>query len=106
MPEYYKLFATGNGAMLITAGDCPKQLVKYDMKPDQLGMFALPSGPARHVALLGGTLYSVSAAATEEQKDAVVRWIETKSILKRQIHIRTPQKRNCKKISAKISLSV
>lgn len=80
--EYYKLFATGNGAMLITAGDCPKQLVKYDMKPDQLGMFALPSGPARHVALLGGTLYSVSAAATEKQKDAVVRWIETKSNFK------------------------
>ncbi|MGN0183015.1 MAG: ABC transporter substrate-binding protein, partial [Candidatus Ornithomonoglobus sp.] len=80
--EYYKLFSTGNGAMLIAAGDCPKRVTQYDMKPDQLGMFAIPAGPARHVSLLGGTLNSVSGTSTDKQKEAAVRWIETSTSFK------------------------
>ena len=47
------------------------------MKPDQLGMVALPAGPKRHVTLLGGGTNCVKAGATEEEIDASIRWIET-----------------------------
>ncbi len=75
--EYYKLFATGNAGMLIAAGDFSKRLSQYGMTPDQIGAVALPAGPKRHVTLLGGSIFSVAADATEDQKDAVLRWLET-----------------------------
>lgn len=74
--EYYKQYATGNAGMLIAAGSMPSSVVKYEMKPDQIGMFALPAGPKRYVTLLGGTLYSVSSNSTENQIDAAIRWLE------------------------------
>lgn len=73
--EYYKLFATKNAAMLITAGDVPAKLTEYGMKPDEFGMFAMPKGPKRHVTLMGGNIYAVSNKTTEAQVDAAVRWI-------------------------------
>lgn len=75
--ELYKQFAIGNAAMLIAAGDIPKQVTQYEMSPDQLGMLAMPAGPKRRVSLLGGALNSVSSTADDEQIDAAVRWIET-----------------------------
>lgn len=75
--EYYKVFATGNAGMLMAAGDYTRKLTQYGMVPDQVGMMALPAGPKRHVTLLGGSIFSVSAEATEDQKDAAIRWLET-----------------------------
>lgn len=77
--EAYKLFATGNGAMLITAGDIAGKVAKYGMKPDSLGMMAMPAGPKRHVTLLGGSLRCVNPVATEAQIDAAIRWHETEN---------------------------
>ena len=75
--EWYKQFATGNGAMTITAGDYPRRVVKYGMSADKVGMMATPKGPKRHVTLLGGEVLCVKEGATEDQIDAAIRWIET-----------------------------
>jgi len=74
--EFNKLFATGNGAMRMAAGDIPRNLIQYGMKPDQFGMMAMPVGPKRHVTLMGGNLFCLNKDATEEQIDAAIRWIE------------------------------
>lgn len=77
--EYYKVFATGGAGMLITAGDVPARLTQYEMNPDQVGMMALPSGPKRHVTLLGGNAFCINPSATDEQIDAAIRWLETET---------------------------
>jgi len=73
--EYHKTFATGGAAMIVTPGDVPRKVVQYGMTPEQLGMMALPAGPARHVTLLGGSVLQVASSSTEDQVDAAVRWI-------------------------------
>ena len=80
--EMYKTFATGNAGMLITAGDMPGRMVKYGMKPDQMGIMALPAGPKRHVTLMGGMLTAIEPNATEDQIDASLRWIESTNSFK------------------------
>lgn len=72
--EYYKVFGTGNAGMLIAAGDYTRQVVKYGMKPEQIGIMAMPAGPKRHVTLMGGGTYTVANNATADQIDAAVRW--------------------------------
>lgn len=74
--ELYKVFGTGEAAMLIAAGDFPREVVSYDMKPEQAGIMAIPSGPKKHVTLLGGSVYALSNNSTEDQIDAGVRWIK------------------------------
>ncbi len=73
--EYSKVFGTGEAGMCIAAGDIPRKLVQYGMQPETLGMVAMPSGPKKHVTLLGGSVFCVSNTATEDQIDASVRWI-------------------------------
>ncbi|MBO5007841.1 MAG: extracellular solute-binding protein [Clostridia bacterium] len=75
--EYNKTFATGNAGMMIAAGDVPTKVFQYGMKPDHIGMMAMPAGPKRHVTLLGGGVYCINANATEDQIDAALRWLET-----------------------------
>jgi len=72
--EYYKIYATGNAGMLISAGDFPKRVTQYGMLPEQMGIMGIPAGPKRHVTLLGGTMYAVSADATKDQIDAAIRY--------------------------------
>lgn len=74
--EYMKVYGTGGAGMAIQAGDIAAKVTQYDMKPDQLGMMALPRGPKRWVTLLGGMLDCVSAQADEAQIDAAVKWFE------------------------------
>ncbi len=74
--EMYKTYATGNAGMLIAAGDIPRKLTKYGMKPEQVGIMALPAGPKRHVTLLGGSIAVIAPNATESRIDAGIRWIE------------------------------
>ena len=42
-------------------------------------MMALPSGPKRHVTLLGGNAFCINPSATDEQIDAAIRWLETET---------------------------
>ena len=62
--------------MLIAAGDFPRKVVSCDMKPERAGIMAIPSGPKKHVTLLGGSVYALSNNSTEDQIDAGVRWIK------------------------------
>ena len=73
--DYYRIFGTNGAGMIIAAGDVPNMLTQYDMKPEQIGMMAMPAGPKKHVTLLGGNLYAVSQSADADQVDAAVRWI-------------------------------
>ncbi len=84
--EYYKVFATGNAGMMITTGECPREVVKYGMTPSQFGMMALPAGPKRNVTLLGGTINYASNNSTKDQIDAILRWhlITTNHVLTEQ----------------------
>lgn len=74
--EYYKTFCTGNAGMLICT-DSTDQAISYDMKAEQLGMLAMPSGPKKHVTLMGGYLHVISNKATDDQIEAATKWIET-----------------------------
>lgn len=75
--EWYKTFGVGNAGITVTAGDYPGKVVKYGMKPEQVGMMGIPAGPKRHVTLLGGDVHLLRNDATPDQIDAGVRWIET-----------------------------
>ena len=75
--ELFKLYGTGEAAMIISAGDLHWKVSQYEMKPESIGIMAMPSGPKKHVTLMGGKIYAVSNKATKDQIDASVRWIET-----------------------------
>ena len=74
--EYYKVFGTGGAGMLISAGDMPNKLTQYGMKPDQIGMMAMPRGPKKHVTLTGGSVTVVSNKANEKQIEGALKWTE------------------------------
>lgn len=80
--ELYKLYATDNAGMLISAGDFPKNVYKYEMHPDKCGIMEIPAGPKRHVTLIGGMVYCINEDATKDQIDAAIRWLETESSYK------------------------
>lgn len=73
--EYQKLFGTGNAGMIIE-GDVSKKVMTYGMTKDQIAMMAMPSGPEKHVTLMGGTLFAVSNKATDDQIDGALKWVE------------------------------
>ena len=75
--EYYKLFGIGEAGMLLVPGDFARRLPTYDMKPEQIGIMAMPSGPQKHVTLMGGGVFAISNKATKDQADAGVRWLQT-----------------------------
>lgn len=76
--EWQKIFGTGGAGITFGAGEYPARATqKYGMDPANIGMMAMVKGPKRHVTLLSGDIYCVSDAATEDQIDAAIRWIET-----------------------------
>lgn len=74
--EFFKTFATGGAGMIISDPSGAESLPKYDMKPSEFGMFAMPEGPKRHVTLIGGGAYCIRAGASDEEIDAALRWLE------------------------------
>ena len=78
--EYQKLFATGQLAMIISAPEISQQVATYEMDPNDLGMFPVPAGPERRVALVGGKICTVANDATPEQLDAAFKWFEYQGI--------------------------
>lgn len=77
--EAFKLFGTGEGAMIVSAGDLGKKVSAYEMNPEHIGIMGIPAGPKKHVTLLGGSIYAISNTASAEQIDAGVRWIMTET---------------------------
>lgn len=72
--EINQNLAVGNTAMAIAASLINASVAQYGMDPNSLGMVAIPAGPKRHVALMGGSVFVVSNNATDDQMDAVVRY--------------------------------
>ena len=74
--EYYKQFAIGNVGMILAAGNFTSQLYQYEMPLENIGIMAIPSGPAKHVTLTGGYSATVVNGATEDQVDVAIKWLE------------------------------
>ncbi len=72
--EINQNFAVGNTAMAIASDGISGSVATYGMDPNSLGLVAIPAGPKRHVALLGGSIFVVANNATDKQMDAVVRY--------------------------------
>ena len=75
--KYAEIYGTGNAGMFISAGNFSKSAVIYGMKPEQMGLMAMPAGPKKHVTLLGGGIFSVSSKATDKQIEGAIKWAKT-----------------------------
>ena len=75
--EQFKTFGTGQGAMVIAAGDMPADVRSYEMNPDSIGMMAMPRGPKDHVTLMGGSVFAVSKGSSDKQIEGAIKWIKT-----------------------------
>ena len=75
--EQFKTFGTGQGAMVIAAGDMPADVRSYEMNPDSIGMMAIPRGPKDHVTLMGGSVFAVSKGSSDKQIEGAIKWIKT-----------------------------
>ena len=75
--EQFKTFGTGQGAMVIAAGDMPADVRSYEMNPDSIGMMAMPKGPKDHVTLMGGSVFAVSKGSSDKQIEGAIKWIKT-----------------------------
>lgn len=73
--DWSQIFSTGGAGMSVFPGTFQAAWAKYGMKPEQIGMMAMPAGPKDNVTLISGELLYVNSNATEEQIDAAVRWI-------------------------------
>jgi ABC-type glycerol-3-phosphate transport system substrate-binding protein len=72
--ESRKLLATGQTAMIL---DGPlTDIGKYDMDLMDYGIMALPAGPKRHVALIGGTVTCLSNKSNEAQVSTAIKWLK------------------------------
>lgn len=75
--EAMKLVGTDQAAMAFAH---PAQinilLNQYGMNTDSIGYAKMPSGPQRHVTLMGGEYLVIAPQATEEQIDAAFKWLE------------------------------
>lgn len=74
--DWSQIFGSGGAGMSIFPGSFQASWAKYGMKPEQVGMMAMPAGPKANVTLISGEIFCVNAEATEEQIDAAIRWLE------------------------------
>ncbi|MBQ7793076.1 MAG: extracellular solute-binding protein [Clostridia bacterium] len=74
-----EFLATDQVAMLLDSPSTNARtcVTKYKMNIDGVGAFAMPEGPARRVALLGGRIIAASADSTEEQINGAFEWWKT-----------------------------
>lgn len=75
-PEQSKLFAADKVGMILSLAGNVGNFAQYEMDPDNIGFMAFPAGPARHVTLLGGHVAQIEKDASEEAKDAVMKWLK------------------------------
>lgn len=71
-----ELLATDQLGMMMTGASMTAKtcVTQYKMDKENVGAFAMPAGPARRVALLGGTIGAVSSKATQEQIEGAFKW--------------------------------
>ncbi len=74
--EYFKTFGTEQVGIVISAGDIPRNIHKYEFDNNKLGMLAIPAGPKRHVTLLGGSMFCIANNASDAQVEAALKWLD------------------------------
>ncbi|MEG2584512.1 MAG: extracellular solute-binding protein, partial [Oscillospiraceae bacterium] len=77
-PDVAKKFAMNELAMTFdsSAAITNSVSVDYGMDLKNVGMASMPAGPKGKKALLGGTLRMIAPDATDEEVDAVFKWLE------------------------------
>lgn len=70
-----RLFATDKVAMMFTEHTGFSFVKNYAMSKEELAYGALPAGPKDRCTQVTGVLYCVANDATEEQKDAAIKWL-------------------------------
>ena len=73
--ELQKTFATGGAAMMVGAGT--EYFANFGMDPDSIGAMPIPAGPKKHVTLMGGKLYEITAGSSKKQIEGAIKWIQT-----------------------------
>jgi multiple sugar transport system substrate-binding protein len=74
--ELLHLFALGKVAMIFgTENLLPSLITRYKIDAGSFGIAPLPAGPAGKAAHLGGDVYVINAASSEDQKAAAWKWI-------------------------------
>lgn len=74
--EMYSLYGTERGAMLMSASSIAYVVKLNEMDNEKAGIFPMPAGSKRHVALLGGKVYNISPNTTDEQLEGIIKYIE------------------------------
>lgn len=74
--EQRKLFATNQAAMTFDSPPCDPYIKKYNMNKDDITFARIPEGKNGRIALMGGSVYMVSPNTTDEQLDAIFKWID------------------------------
>ena len=77
--EGYKLLASDQGAMFFSDpshGTIRNNVVNLGMDPDSVSAGKIPAGPAGQFALMGGSLYMITADADEAVIDAAFKWLD------------------------------
>ncbi len=74
--EQRKLIATKQAAMSFDTPPVDPYITKYGMNKDDVSFARVPAGKNGRVALLGGQVYMMDADVTDEQIDAIFKWID------------------------------
>ena len=79
MKDTLKTMAVNQAAMMLSAEDGFQKVVKnYKGSLDQIAYTAIPEGPGGRYALMGGDIWMMSSETTDEQADAILKWLEIK----------------------------
>ena len=74
-----KMFAADEVAMAYYTADMVEQpILNYGMSIEEIGGGTIPAGPAGRYSQMGGGLWLVSPETTDEQVDAIFKWLEVK----------------------------
>ncbi len=77
--DMIKMFAADEVAMAYHTPDmAQKPVLNYGMNKDDIGGSAIPAGPAGRYSQMGGNLWFISNETTDEQVDALFKWLEVK----------------------------
>ena len=77
--EQQRIFGTGQAGMMFgsSAGAWTNRLIQNSgMARENLALAKMPAGPAGRYGQLGGTLQMISSKTSEEQKEAIFKWIK------------------------------
>lgn len=76
-----QLLASGEAGMMFGEPIQVSACTIFGMDFNDVGMIQMPAGPARHVTLIGGTYSAINKGASDEEVDAVIKWLTETSTL-------------------------